>query len=77
MAESFVETLEKELIHQQRRRFATRTEVALKIFEYIDGFYNRTRLQSALDDRSPVELEQAPPKRKDVQYEQAFKKSTE
>ena len=60
MAESFFASLEKELIHQQRRRrFATRSEAALKIFEYIEGFYNRTRLHSALDFRSPVEFEHA------------------
>ena len=48
MAESFFASLEKELIHQQRRRrFATRSEAELKIFEYIEGFYNRTRLHSA------------------------------
>ncbi|MXW07959.1 MAG: IS3 family transposase [Gammaproteobacteria bacterium] len=57
--------LEKELIQQQsRRRFATRSEAALKIFEYIEGFYNRTRLHSALDFRSPVEFEQAHAERK-------------
>ena len=70
MAESFFATLEKELIHQQRRRFATRAEAELKIFEYIEGFYNRTRLHSALDYRSPVEFEQAHAKRKGAQYEQ-------
>ena len=60
MAESFFASLEKELIHQQRRRcFATRSEAESKIFEYIEGFYNRTRLHSALDFRSPVEFEQA------------------
>lgn len=64
MAESFFATLEKELIHQQRRRrFTTRAEAELKIFEYIEGFYNRTRLHSALDYRSPVEFEQAHAKR--------------
>ena len=65
MVESFFASLEKELIHQQqRRRFATRSEAALKIFEYIEGFYNRTRLHSALDFRSPVEFEQAHTQRK-------------
>jgi len=60
MAESFFASLEKELIHQQhRRRFTTRADAELKIFEYIEGFYNRTRLHSALDFRSPVEFEQA------------------
>ena len=48
MAESFFASLVKELINQQRRRrFATRSEAELKIFEYIEGFYNRTRLHSA------------------------------
>ena len=70
MVESFFASLEKELIHQQRRRrFATRSEAELKIFEYIEGFYNRTRLHSALDFRSPVEYEQAHTERKDAQNE--------
>ncbi|MYD44870.1 MAG: IS3 family transposase [Gammaproteobacteria bacterium] len=61
----FFASLEKELIHQQRRRrFATRSEAALKIFEYIEGFYNRSRLHSALAFRSPVEFEQAHAERK-------------
>ena len=39
MAESFFASLEKELMHQQRRRrFATRSEADLKIFEYLEGF---------------------------------------
>ena len=67
MAESFFASLEKELIHQQRRRrFATRSEAELKIFEYIEGFYNRTRLHSALDFRSPVDFEHAHTERKAV-----------
>lgn len=60
MAESFFATLEKELIHHQPRRcFATRTEARMKIFEFIEGFYNRERLHSALGFLSPAEFEQA------------------
>lgn len=60
MAESFFATLEKELIHHQPQRcFATRTEARMKIFEFIEGFYNRERLHSALGFMSPAEFEQA------------------
>lgn len=76
MAESFFASLEKELVHQQRRRcFATRAEAELKIFEYIEGFYNRTRLHSALDFWSPVEFEQAHHEMVATQHEQEFQKS--
>lgn len=30
------------------RKFATRQEARLTVFEYIEGFYNRKRKQSAL-----------------------------
>lgn len=52
--ESFFGTLKQELVYQER--FETRTEAQLKIFEYIEAFYNRQRRHSALG-ASPVEFE--------------------
>lgn len=52
--ESFFGTLKQELVYQER--FETRTEAQLKIFEYIEVFYNRQRRHSALG-ASPVEFE--------------------
>ena len=46
MAESFIATLKTELVH--RRRFPDREVARSAIFEYLEGFYNRRRLHSAL-----------------------------
>ena len=53
--ESFFATLKSELVHH--RHFQTRDQAKQAIFEYIEVFYNRRRLHSALDYRSPVEFE--------------------
>jgi len=53
--ESFWSTLKGELI--QRRAFATRAAARQAIFEYVEVFYNRQRLHSALGYRSPVDFE--------------------
>ena len=53
--ESFWSTLKQELVH--RRSFASRAEAAGAIFDYIETFYNRARLHSALGYLSPVEFE--------------------
>lgn len=53
--ESFFATLKKELVYQSN--FATREEVRLAVFEFIEGYYNRWRLHSSLDYRSPSEFE--------------------
>ena len=53
--ESFFGTLKRELIYGSR--FETRAEARLAIFEYIEVFYNRIRLHSALNYMSPVEYE--------------------
>jgi putative transposase len=55
--ESFFATLKTELVHHQR--YATVREAKRDIFEYIEGFYNRERLHSSLDYRSPTTFEQA------------------
>jgi putative transposase len=57
MAESFVATLKTELVH--RRRFPDREVARSTIFEYLEGFYNRRRLHSALSYRSPADYEEA------------------
>jgi putative transposase len=53
--ESFWSSLKRELVH--RRSFATRQEARAAIFEWIEIFYNRERLHSALGYKSPVDFE--------------------
>jgi len=53
--ESFWHTLKAELVY--RRHFATRAEAIAAIFEYIESFYNRIRLHSALGYVSPAAFE--------------------
>jgi transposase InsO family protein len=53
--ESFWSSLKRELVH--RRQFATRDQARTAIFEWIEVFYNRTRLHSALGCKSPVDFE--------------------
>ena len=55
-AESFFATLKRDLIHN--RRYSTRDEARRDIFDYIELFYNRTRLHSSLGYMSPVQFEQ-------------------
>lgn len=54
-AESFWARLKVELVH--RRRFRTRDEARLAIFQYIEVFYNRVRRHSALGYLSPEAFE--------------------
>jgi transposase InsO family protein len=53
--ESFWSTLKYELVYHHR--FATRAEARTAIFDYIETFYNRTRLHSSLDYLSPITFE--------------------
>jgi len=53
--ESFWSTLKLELVY--RRHFDTRTQARMQIFDYIESFYNRQRIHSALDYHSPVDFE--------------------
>lgn len=55
VVESFFATLKTELIH--RRAWATRAEVQLAVFRYIEGWYNPHRLHSALGYQSPAQYE--------------------
>lgn len=56
VAESFFASLKCELVH--REQFKTRKEAEMNIFEYIEIFYNKTRLHSALGYLSPAEFEE-------------------
>ena len=53
--ESFFHTLKTELVHY--RTYATRDEARRDLFLYVEGFYNRQRLHSALDYRTPDKAE--------------------
>ena len=55
VAESFFNTLKTELTYQCK--FKTREEARHVIFEYIEVFYNRTRMHSANDYLSPAQYE--------------------
>jgi putative transposase len=54
--ESFWSTLKTELIH--RRDFQDLPQARSALFDYIEIFYNRKRLHSALGFKSPVDFEQ-------------------
>jgi putative transposase len=53
--ESFFHTLKVELVHQGR--FASREEAKRELFAYLEGYYNRRRLHSALGYRTPEQAE--------------------
>jgi len=55
VAESFFKTLKAECVYQNN--FKTKQQAALMIFEYIEIWYNRKRLHSALGYMSPQEFE--------------------
>ena len=55
ITESFFHTLKTELIYWNH--YQTREEAKRSIFEYIEMFYNRQRLHSAIGYLSPVEFE--------------------
>ena len=54
--ESFLHTLKVELVH--RERCASREEARRELFAYLEGYYNRQRLHSALGYRTPEQAEQ-------------------
>ena len=56
LSESFVATLKAELV--SRARFPSREAAKMAIFEYLEVFYNRTRLHSSLGYRSPSDFEE-------------------
>ena len=55
VAESFFHTLKAEWIYHFD--FATREQARLAIFDYVEVFYNPSRMHSTLNYRSPDEYE--------------------
>ena len=53
--ESFFHTSKTELVHH--RDYKTRAEDQRDIFAFIEGFYNRTRLHSAIGSIAPSQME--------------------
>jgi len=53
VAESFFHTLKTELVYFEK--YETKEQAKQSIFEYIEIFYNRQRLHSALNYQTPVE----------------------
>jgi putative transposase len=53
--ESFFKTFKVERIHQLR--YDTRAIDKLDIVNWIDGFYNRTRLHSSIGYKTPIDIE--------------------
>ena len=51
--ESFFSSLKLELTHHER--FDNPDDAKRRLFDYIEVFYNRQRLHSSLDYRTPVE----------------------
>lgn len=57
VAESFFATIKQELVHT--RPWTSLEELSSALFEYIEVFYNRQRLHSSLNYRTPAEADQA------------------
>ncbi len=53
--ESFFATLKTELVHHCR--FETREQAQAALFDYMEIFYNRQRIHSSLDYRTPADFE--------------------
>ena len=53
--ESFSKTLKVERVHQLR--YDTRAQARLDIVDWIEGFYNRQRMHSAIHYQIPVTAE--------------------
>lgn len=53
--ESFFATIKTELVHHCR--FQTREQAQLALFDYMEIFYNRQRIHSALDYQTPSDFE--------------------
>lgn len=55
VSESFFSNLKRELVHHER--FVTRQEAMAQLFDYIEVFYNRSRIHSAADYFAPAQYE--------------------
>ncbi len=58
LMESFFGTLKAECV--EHHDFQTPAQARARIFEYLEVFYNRQHLHSALGYRSPMAFEQIP-----------------
>lgn len=56
VAESFFKTMKTEMVYHEK--FQTKNQAKLAVFEYIEIWYNRQRIHSALGYLTPVEFEQ-------------------
>ncbi|HEY8341488.1 MAG TPA: IS3 family transposase [Calditerricola sp.] len=68
VAESFYATLQTELL--DRQTWASRDQLRIAIFEYVEGFYNRRRRHSALGYLSPYEYEERWKQERKVQLQE-------
>jgi putative transposase len=57
VAESFFSTLQRELLDEHR--WQDRRELALAVFEWIEGWYNPRRRHSSVGNLSPIDYERA------------------
>jgi putative transposase len=57
MAESFFSTLQRELLDEHR--WSTRRQLALAVFEWIEGWYNPHRRHSSVGNLSPIDYERS------------------
>jgi putative transposase len=57
MAESFFSTLQRELLDEHR--WSTRRQLALAVFEWIEGWYNPRRRHSSIGNLSPIDYERS------------------
>lgn len=55
ISESFFHTLKVELIHQNK--YLNREQAHRSIFQYIEGYYNKKRMHSSIDYKTPHEVE--------------------
>jgi putative transposase len=55
--ESFFHTLKTELVHH--RNYTTKEEAKRDLFQYIEGFYNRQRIHSAINYLTPEQMEKS------------------
>jgi putative transposase len=56
ISESFFGSFKKELVYHEI--FPTRRVARIKVFDYIEVFYNRQRIHSSIGNMSPFEYEQ-------------------
>jgi len=64
VAERFFKTLKSEMVYQ--KRFLTKAQAKLEIFDYIEVWYNRKRRHSAIDYFTPCEYEKMLSKKREA-----------